>query len=146
MEKLAEQLTEAIERIGYFVYDIKQRTQDDQRVLSIEIENDTNITIDDCVLVSNHLSPILDALDPFSEPYSLEVASSGAERELKTKPQMHRAIGKKVHIETLEGVYDGTLTDVTETQLTIKNTQQKLNQLLLVDITSIRLAIDFRRK
>ncbi len=146
MEELVEQLTQAIESIGYFVYDIKQRTQDDQRILSIEIENDTTITIDDCVLVSNHLSPILDALDPFNEPYSLEVASPGAERVLNTKPQMHRAIGKKVHIETLEGTYDGILTDVTETQITLKNTQQKLNRFLLADITLIRLAIDFRRK
>ena len=146
MEKIKEKLIEAVESIGYFVYDIKERFEDDQRILSIEIENETNVNIDDCVTVSNHLSPLLDTLDPFDDAYSLEVASPGAERVLKTKDQIHRAMGKMVHIETIEGTFEGTLVDVTESELVIKNHRQKLNQFLLPDIQLIRMAIDFRRK
>lgn len=143
MDALKKRLKEEIESIGYYLYDVHIVTRDGQKVLSVEIENDTYIDIDDCVVVSDHINPVLDELDPIKDPYSLEVTSSGAERTLRNFEEISRAQGKFVHVETFEQTIEGTLEALTETQIQIKDKRKRTSTILIADIQTIRLAINF---
>lgn len=143
MDKLKKRIQDEVESIGYYLYDLVKLTRDGDTVLSVEIENDTYIDIDDCVRVSEHLSPVLDELDPIQEAYNLEVTSAGAERVLHTEDQIKRAVGKFVHVETFERTVEGTLETMTETSISIKDKRKRSSTVLKADINTIRLAIDF---
>ena len=52
------------------------------KVLELMIEriDEKNITIDECVNISRHLSQLLDIDDPIKKKYTLEVSSPGIDR------------------------------------------------------------------
>ena len=58
------------------------------------------ITIDECGLMNEELSALLDKDDFIPESYVLEVSSPGLDRPLKTKRDFDRVIGEMVRIVT----------------------------------------------
>ena len=109
MEKIKEIIKNIVEDLGYYLYDVIYEKKGKDYVLEVLIDSDTSIDIDDCVIVSKNISVELDRLDPIKEAYNLEVASSGAERELRSAEEILRAVGKHVYIETMEQKFDGKL-------------------------------------
>ncbi|MCF7923906.1 MAG: ribosome maturation factor RimP, partial [Candidatus Izimaplasma sp.] len=77
--------------------------------------------------------------------YLLEVSSPGAERELRSEAAIKHAINHLVHVDTFNQSLEGDLINFDGDSLTmlVNNKKIKLNYL---DVNSIRLAIDFRRK
>ena len=110
-------------------------------ILRVLIENDTEITLDDCVTVSEALGAMLDEDDPFEDPYNLEVTSSGAERELRTSAQIQRAVGKWVYVETFDQQVLGKLTNYDDGTLTLQMKNKKTTKIEEMDANLIRLAI-----
>ena len=145
MEKLKAPILTIVEKLGYELYDLVYETRkEDGNVLSVEIDHPKGIDIDDCVKVSEAVSLYLDEADPISEAYSLEVISAGAERLLRNDLELNQAIGKYVHVETLEQITEGTLLEVNESTIKLLDSKKK-NQytILKADIELIRLAINF---
>jgi ribosome maturation factor RimP len=58
------------------------------------------ITVDDCAAVSRMTSEKLDAADPISSEYTLEVSSPGFDRPLVKPVHFTRFIGSRVHVES----------------------------------------------
>ncbi len=144
MADLKQLIQKEIEALGYYLYNYTFSKRGKDRVLSIEIDHQDPIGIDDCVKVSEHLSTILDADDPIEDAYMLEVTSAGAEHELRNLEEMQRAKGKFVHIKTFEQTLEGILTDVSESSLEVLDKQKgKTITIFQSDIETIRLAIDF---
>jgi len=142
MEKLKIRFKEIVKDLGYYLYDVLYEKENGGYVLKILIENDTFIDIDDCVKVSKVLSEELDKLDPFTEAYNLEVSSSGAERELRNSEEILRAVGKNVHLKTIEQSLEGKLLSFEDgvLELKYKNKKTKIDYL---DVSYIRLTIIF---
>jgi len=142
MEKVKNRFNEIVNELGYYLYDVIYEKENGNYVLKVLIENDTFIDIDDCVKVSKRLSEELDTLDPFQEAYNLEVSSSGAERELRNSAEIKRAIGKNVHIRTIEQTLEGKLMAFNgdTIELMYRNTNIKISY---IDVSYIRLAIIF---
>ena len=67
--------------------------------LRIFIDKPGGVEIDDCQLVSEKLTEILDAKDPIPDKYYLEVSSPGIDRPLKKDSDFEAAYGTKVDIE-----------------------------------------------
>ena len=61
---------------------------------------DGTMTVEDCVEVSRNLSPLLDAHDPISGHYTLEVSSPGIDRPLARKSDFEVWAGHEAKIET----------------------------------------------
>ncbi|MEW9121891.1 MAG: ribosome maturation factor RimP [Thermotaleaceae bacterium] len=74
--------------------------------LRIYIDKDEGITLDDCQIVSEHLSKKLDELDPIEESYYLEVSSPGLDREIKKDKDFEKYKGRMVEISLYEP-YEG---------------------------------------
>ena len=141
MEEMKKKLTEIIEGLDYYLYDITYEKEGEDFILRVMIENDTFINIDDCVKVSKAISEPLDEMDPFVEPYMLEVTSGGAERELRNSAEIKRAVGKPVYIETVEQKMEGILEKFKNDILVIKHKNKRVSNVHYIDVSYIRLAI-----
>ena len=113
------------------------------RVLRVTIDKPDGITLDDCVAVSETISPELDRLDPFPEPYQLEVTSPGAERPLRSPEAIQKAIGKYIHVETDQMSMEGTLEAFDGETLTLCDTKNHPHVFSVSTVKKIRLAIKF---
>ena len=144
MEKLKKDITKIVEDLGFELYDlIYEKREEEGQVLSVEIDHEKGINIDDCVNVSEAVSSYLDQEDPIDIPYSLEVISAGAERLLRNDQEIKRALGKTVFVQTVEQTYEGILTNTTNESITIKEKNRKTHTILKAEISLIRLAISF---
>jgi len=144
MEQLKDKVRTEVESLGYYLYDLKYSKRGKDYVLSVEIDSDDKIGIDDCVKVSERLSKLFDEAEPFEEPYMLEVISAGAEHALRNTEEMKRATGKFVQITTPHGDYRGTLLSVSDEAIEVLDKKQnKTVTISQGDIRKIRLAIEF---
>lgn len=141
MDELRQKIEEVVTTLGYYLYDAIYTKEHKENILRIMIENDTEIDLDDCVTVSHAISELLDQDDPFTEPYNLEVTSSGAERVLHTKEQIQRAVGKMVFIETFDQQVIGQFISYKDGVLEIRMKNKKTTKIDEMDINMIRLTI-----
>ncbi len=143
MNELHKSIAAIVEELGYYVYDITYGPRPEGKVLSVSIDHEDGISIDDCVAVSEKLNNYLDDTDPIDESYSLEVISAGAEHELRTDEEIRRAIGKRVHVRTIEQTLEGVLESMTDTSITIRDDRKNTTTILMADVEFIRRAIEF---
>lgn len=141
MEELKSKIKELVESLNYYLYDVEYVKEDNDFVLRVMIDSDSYINIDDTVVVSKELSELLDEIDPFEEPYMLEVTSGGAERELRNDDEIKRAVGKPVYVETFDQRYEGILEKFKDDMLTIRDKRKRVSKVNLIDVNFIRLTI-----
>ncbi len=104
LEKLNLLLESVIQDLGYELLDIEYLMERGRWVLRIYIDKEGGVSLNDCVLVTKEISPILDVEDPIENSYVLEVSSPGLNRPLTKEKHFLWAIGKKVKIRTEEPV------------------------------------------
>lgn len=109
------------------------------------------IDIEQCALVSERLSVILDEKDPIEQNYYLEVSSPGAERPLKKESDFEKAVGKFIYVKTYEPIKDmkefqGYLKALSSEglEMEVRIKTRTINVFIEKDkIAKARLAIDF---
>lgn len=97
-------LEEAIISCGCRLYDIALLKENENLVLRISIMKDGGVSLDDCALVSESISPLLDVKDVIKDAYMLEVSSPGIERTLKNPKHFMLSLGEMVQVR-LHGDY-----------------------------------------
>jgi ribosome maturation factor RimP len=142
LDTLKKEVSDFLLTIGFELYDIELKETKKEKILTIYVDHENEITIDDVVEATNQLNPFLDDLDPIQGEYMLEVSSAGAEKELRNEKAIKSSIGKHIHIETYEQTLEGTLEEFDGFDITIKikNKKFKINY---DDVNLIRLAIKF---
>lgn len=155
MSKIVEKVNELIQPIftdsQYHLVDIMFVKEGADYFLRIFVDKEQGIDLDDCALVSEKISEILDGNDPIEEPYFLEVSSPGAERPLKNEEDYHNAIGKYIQVnlyEKIDGdkIWQGDLLEITEETLSLSvliKTRRKTITIPRNKIAKVRLAIKF---
>ncbi len=119
------------------------------RVL-IEKENE-EIDVDLCATVSEKISPLLDQLNFLSNQYTLEVASPGLERPIRSLEEFKKQIGGYVEMIVKEPVLNfneliGTLVSVNQDQIELKINLKgriKVVKISYKNIQSARTAVKF---
>ncbi|MBR0295177.1 MAG: ribosome maturation factor RimP [Bacilli bacterium] len=150
LEALKKPIESKLSELGYELYLLKSRKEGKNLVLEIVIDRVEPINMNDIVNVSNVLNALLDELDPFEEPYLLDVSSLGAEKPLKVE-KLKDYIGSYIHLHMINpvdglNIVEGTLENVDDEKLTISykvKTRVKQLSTLLNNIYQIRLAIKF---
>lgn len=92
--------------IGYQVVDLDCR-QSATTLLRVFIETLTEghqVSIEDCVKVSRHLDPILEAGQLFDGSYELEVSSPGLDRRLRKSTDFEKVTGKELKVVLTESI------------------------------------------
>ena len=110
--------------LGYELLGIELGQSGHGSLLRVYIDKDDGITIDDCVLVSQQLTGLLDVEDPIKGHYELEVSSPGLDRPLFTIEQFKKYIGETVKCRLYEKQdnrkrFVGVLTAVDDDTITI---------------------------
>ncbi|QHF55307.1 MULTISPECIES: ribosome maturation factor RimP [Streptococcus] len=119
MSSIIDLVTEAIIpaiQAPYELVDVEYGKMGGDYVLSIFVDKEGGISLQDTADLSEMISPILDTIkpDPFPEQYMLEVTSPGLERPLKTVAALEQAVGKYIHVKLYQAidkvkVFEGTL-------------------------------------
>ena len=108
----------------YELVDVEYGKMGGDYILSIFVDKEGGISLQDTADLSEVISPILDTIkpDPFPEQYMLEVTSPGLERPLKTADAVEKAVGKYIHVKLYQAidkikVFEGTLLSFDGTDL-----------------------------
>ncbi len=108
MAVLSKNVTDLIEQtingLGYEFVGAEMVSQRNSKVLRIYIDGINGVVIDDCVIVSNQLSGVLDVEEPIKGQYQLEVSSPGMERPLFRIEDYQRFQGQNALVELYEAI------------------------------------------
>lgn len=125
IEAAVEALARApVEALGFELVDVSFRKEGTIYVLTIYIDKDLGITMDDCVAVNDAVEPLLDEADPVPMSYTFSVSSPGLDRPIKTEHDFQRNFGKEVTIKLYKAVekekeFMGVLLSCSETTVTL---------------------------
>ena len=91
-------LSPVIEGLGYAVWDVQFRKVGADFTLTVTIDSEDGISIDDCEKVHRAIDPLLDEADPIEVAYVLEVSSPGIEREIRTDAHIEACMGEEIDV------------------------------------------------
>ena len=137
-----------IAEMGYELDEVEYVKEYGNMVLTLYIDSENGVTIDDCEKVSRAIDPILDENDPIEEAYYLSVSSIGIDRPLKKDKDFERNMGKKLQVKLYAPInkkkeHLGVLTGYDEENFTIN--VEKMGEVTIKrkDAALIRPWIDF---
>lgn len=147
-QELNELLSPLVKETGYIPVDVTFEKVGQDWVLTIYIDKeDGDITLEDCEIVNNVVSPFLDEKDPIEQSYLLEVSSPGIDRPLKNENDYLRNINNKIEVKlyakkngTKEFV--GTLKDYND-GIIILETEEGLIELSQNEISKAAPVVEF---
>ena len=147
LEKL---IAQKVESLGYELISLSTHVEKGEKLLSIVVDRVEPIDMDAIVEISHALNDYLDELNPFDDPYTLDISSLGAEKPLN-KDKLGDYINRYVHVHLInpingENIYEGTLVGQDENQITLEyrvKTRTKTVDITKENISKIRLAIKF---
>ncbi|HFI0172114.1 TPA: ribosome maturation factor RimP [Streptococcus suis] len=154
MSSIIDLVTATIEpaiQAPYELVDVEYSKMGGDYVLSIFIDKEGGISLQDTADLSEIISPLLDTIqpDPFPEQYLLEVTSPGLERPLKTAEAVAQAVGKYIHVKLYQAIdkvkiFEGTLLSFDGTDLVMEymdKTRKKEVTIPYSTVAKARLAV-----
>lgn len=138
---------EVCDELGYELVDVEYVKEKSDYYLRIFIHKQGGVSLDDCQLMSESLSSVLDEKDIIDNPYYLEVSSPGLDRPLKTDRDLERNIGKEIEVSLYKAInnqktFEGQLLSYDKDTIVIESLDGK-KQIDRKDISIIRLTIKF---
>ena len=100
LNRIEQIIIPAVNEMGYDVVRIEFKgSQPPVLQIMAEPSNGSEMTVNDCELISNKISLLLDVEDPISSAYNLEVSSPGIDRPLTRLKDFINYVGHKAKIE-----------------------------------------------
>lgn len=135
----------------YELVDVEYNKMGSDYILSIFVDKEGGISLQDTADLSEKISPVLDSIqpDPFPAQYMLEVTSPGLERPLKTAEAVEKAVGKYVHVKLYQAmdkvkIFEGTLLSFDGVELVLEymdKTRKKEVAISYKNVAKARLAV-----
>ena len=131
-ETIHKMIQSSVEIMGYELIDTECHQGKKSLKIVVYIDHIKGIKIDDCVKITNAISPILDDDNVVNEYYNLEVSSPGLNRKLILKEHYDKFIGKVIKIKLKikidnRKIYKGTLLERIDDSISIVENNQKIN-------------------
>jgi ribosome maturation factor RimP len=137
-QEIEKLLQEIITQPELFVVDITFGSYNKSTRISITLDGDEGVMIDQCVRVSRQLGNKMEELELMAEAYILEVSSPGLDKPLMLQRQYPRNIGRKVKVITKDGnTYTGELTVVEPTFISVLD-EKKIKSKVLTNLVEIQ--------
>ena len=152
MGKVSDQVFSLVQPIadgfGLEVIEVLYEKKYDGMNLTVVIDKEGGVTIDDCEKLHRAIDAPLDELDPIDVPYILNVSSPGIDRPLKTERDYRRNMGKKISVKLytpLENkkTHDGVLVAYDENTFTIETLKSKQLTFNKKDVAKVEPIIEF---
>jgi ribosome maturation factor RimP len=123
-EEIKKLLQPLFDQKGIYLVDIELRGQPNSQVLSVFVDTDSGITMQQITDISREIADILDTEDPIKGKYRLDVSSPGIDRPLTEVWQYRKNMGRNLQITYYESdkilETNGILIEVAEGQILLK--------------------------
>lgn len=137
-EHLQVLLAPLLEDGDCFLVDIVIKPSKPSQKVTILVDSDEGITIQQCTSISRRLAKQLEELEVFTDAYTLEVSSPGLDQPLVLPRQYQKNIGRNLKITLKSGeVLQGELTEAGQTDITIRLAGPKKKPKTPVDEASL---------
>lgn len=139
---------ETAAKTGLKIYDVEFK-QGKNPALTVFIDKDGGVSLDDCELFHNAISEPLDELDPSNgAEYTFNVSSPGADRAFKSTEDFLSHIDKKVEVKLYSSVkgkkfYEGILKKYDGKCIVIETVDKLSLSLELKNVVKVSEYIDF---
>jgi ribosome maturation factor RimP len=105
---------------SYFIVEISISGGEAAHKISVMIDSDKGVNIDDCAKLSRKLGADLEEMEMLTSAYNLEVSSPGLDKPLKIKRQYIKSKGRKLSVINLDDtIHTGILEAVNENSITL---------------------------
>ncbi len=150
IDAVKEMLEPVLGKKGYSLYEVSLTRDQDGLTLHVFIDRDSPISLDDIILVSNIINPLLDEKDPISGPYTLDVSSLGAEKPISLD-KIEKYVGNYVNFHLSHpykgaNTLEGDLLEANEMEVTLGVREKSKTKKVILKrdtIDKARLAIKF---
>lgn len=137
-----------IEELGYELYGVEFIKEYGNWVLTVYIDREGGVDLDDCEKVSRLIDPLLDEADPIEQAYYLSVSSVGVDRPIKKDKDFLRNIGNVVTVKLYAPMngkkeFKGILSGFDTQEFTITAEKDGEIKILRKDAASIKPYIEF---
>jgi ribosome maturation factor RimP len=105
-QQIANMLQPTVAALGYTLWGVEHVAQGRHSVVRVYIDSTVGITVDDCAIVSEQVSAVLDVEGPVAGEYTLEVSSPGMDRFLFALEQYDAYVGEVVELR-LRSAFEG---------------------------------------
>ena len=146
-EAVANLAKGVVEAEGCSLWDVEYVREAGSYYLRVYIDKPGGVSINDCEAVSRTLDKLLDEADPIPDSYIFEVASAGAERELKRPSDFEAFLGSEVEVRTYKPIngqkaFVGTLEKYEDGSVTLSSGKKQI-RLEKQDIALVKLHVSF---
>lgn len=125
-EKIEELVDQHLKDSDLFLVDIGAAGGKAIRKITVLVDSDQGVSIDECAKLSRRLSQDLEELDLIEGKYTLDVSSPGLDQPLMLKRQYIKNIGRKVKVITNEGAeIKGKLKEVDDEAIVVEKMPAK---------------------
>jgi len=150
ISKTEELLSTFLEKEGYSLFKVDFNRNGKEGTLSIVVDRDLPISLDDIVSISEKLSTYLDSVDPIDMPYTLDVSSLGVEKPIDLE-KLPKFVGQYVNLHLShpykgENILEGTIEKIENEEVTLSffvKGRKVLAAFPLNTVDKARLAIKF---
>ncbi len=119
--QVSELITDCIVSDEIFVVDVAVSESPVKQKVTIVLDSDSGIGIDECAKISRCLGRKLEEQTPEDYAFTLEVTSPGADQPLKLRRQYPRHVGRTLDITLADGTKKtGVMTEVTDTGIALE--------------------------
>ncbi len=141
-ETIIQYLEPLLDTEKYFVVDILVSPSKINQKITILIDTDEGISIDDCAIISRKLGNLLEENEAIENAYRLEVSSPGVDYPLSTERQFRKNIGRKLKVTFKDGRTEqiGTIQTVSEDSIVLISDKKSKNKAEVVEPEPIKIA------
>lgn len=150
-DQIAELVTPALSQAGYFLEEINVVTPGQHRIVTVIVDGDSSLNLDQVTAASKLVSELLDSASFMGEsPFTLEVTSPGIDRPLTLPRHFAKNVTRLLKVVKTDGeVVTGRIASNTDSEVTLSVTVKKETSDVVVPLTEIKRAtveIEFNRK
>ncbi len=98
VERLWDEVDKSAEALGFELVQMTYGGPLGDQSLAVYVDREGGVHADDCVMLAEHLSVLLDALDPIPGSYNLVVSSPGLDRPLGRDEDFARYAGRRATV------------------------------------------------
>ena len=103
-DSITELISPVISQAGFYLEDVQVATPGKHRIITVIVDGDSSLTMDQVTLVTRMVSDLLDSAKFLGEsPFTLEVTSPGIDRPLTQPRHWKKNIGRLVKVVLTDG-------------------------------------------
>jgi ribosome maturation factor RimP len=150
-DQISQHIAPALHQAGYFLEDINIVSPGKHRIVTVIVDGEESLNLDQVTLASKLVSELLDEASFMGEtPFTLEVTSPGIDRPLTLPRHFSKNVDRLLKVTKTDGeVLTGRILANTDTEVTLSVVEKKETKeitILLGDIKRAQVEIEFNRK